>query len=320
MSYSLLHSSFSSPSRLLRAPLARHTRRGAHKRTPTITPITTTTTTTTFSSSFSSSSPSSPLSAAAAAQQILDHFHAKTTTLRQTLDGPQLQKLSLTLARPHLHHPHGEPAPLLSVLAAPPPDGTPLPPGYHLAYVAPAQLEAALGPDGTDRTFNAPHPFTRRMWAGGRLTWHPKNPLRVGQAVEERTRLVGATPKVSRGDGGGEMVLVEVEKEFWGPDGLALVDRRSWVFRPPARPLARSDALVNGVVPDAVGRCSSVKDVEGEGNCESFAKVRLVCHHCSCCCANCNTLPFLPGTLPDPKKSPNVTSAGPPWPCSASPR
>ncbi|KAM6505115.1 hypothetical protein FSOLCH5_015035 [Fusarium solani] len=28
------------------------------------------------------------------------------------------------------------------------------------------------------------------------------------------------------------MVLVEVEKEFWGPKGLALTDRRSWVFRP----------------------------------------------------------------------------------------
>lgn len=293
MASSLLHLS-SSPSRLLRAPLARHTRRGANKRAPTIAPITTTITTTTFTSSFSSSSPppspssSSSLSAAAAAQQILDHFHDKTTTLRQTLDGPQLQKLSLTLARPHLYHHH--------VLAAPPPDGTPLPPGYHLAYFAPAQLEAALGPDGTDRTFNAPHPFTRRMWAGGRLTWHPQNPLRVGQAVEERTRLVGATPKVSRrggGDGGGggrsEMVLVEVEKEFWGPDGLALVDRRSWVFRPPppppARPLARSDALVNGVVPDAVGRCSSVQDVEGASNCKSFyLNVRLVSHHCSCSC------------------------------------
>lgn len=302
MASSLLHSSSSSPSRLLRAPLARHTRRGAHKRAPTIALITTTTTTT-FSSSFSSSSSpssssSSPLSAAAAAQQILDHFHDKTTTLRQTLDGPQLQKLSLTLARPHLYRHH--------VLAAPPPDGTPLPPGYHLAYFAPAQLESALGPDGTDRTFNAPHPFTRRMWAGGRLTWHPKNPLRVGQAVEERTRLVGATPKVSRGGDGFEMVLVEVEKEFWGPDGLALVDRRSWVFRPPppppARPLARSDALVNGVVPDAVGRCSSVQDVEEASNCKSFLliKVRLVCYHYSCCCANCNTLLSLPGTLPDP--------------------
>jgi hypothetical protein len=32
------------------------------------------------------------------------------------------------------------------------------------------------------------------------------------------------------------MVLVEVEKKFWGPKGLALTDRRSWVFRPEIDP------------------------------------------------------------------------------------
>lgn len=232
------------PSRLLTG----HIRHGVRR---TFTTRTTTTTTTNNTGT---------ISAASAAQQMLHNFEGKTTTLRQTLDSHQLQKLSLTLARPDLH-------PDLSVLAAPPPDGTPLPPGYHLAYFSPASLEPTLGADGTDRTFNAPAPFTRRMWAGGRLTWTPGRPLRVGQDVAETTRLVGATPKVSGRDGS-EMVLVDVDKEFWGPDGLALVDRRSWVFRPPPmEALARSDALVNGFVPDAVGRCSSVKDVsvEGEG-------------------------------------------------------
>lgn len=104
------------------------------------------------------------------------------------------------------------------------------------------------------------------------MTWTPGNPLRVGQQVEERTRLVGATPKVSGRDGS-EMVLVDVDKEFWGPEGLALVDRRSWIFRgPPVEALARSDATVNGVVPIAVGRCSSVKDLKVEGDGKSRNK------------------------------------------------
>lgn len=236
--------------------LTRPIRHGAYQRTLT-----------TSSSSSSSSSSNSPttspvsVSAAAAAEQLLHTFQNKTITLRQTLDSHQLQKLSLTLTRPILH-PDGDGPSLLTT--SPPPNGTPLPPGYHLAYFTPASLEADLGPDGTDRTFNAPAPFTRRMWAGGRMTWTPGCPLRVGQEVEERTRLVGATPKVSGRDGS-EMVLVEVEKEFWGPQGLALVDRRSWIFRPPpGGALARSDAHVNGLVPAAVGRCSQVKDVRGE--------------------------------------------------------
>ena len=61
------------------------------------------------------------------------------------------------------------------------------------------------------------------------MTWASDVSLRVGDQVEEKTRLLSATPKKSRS--AGEMVLVEVEKEFWGPKGLALTDRRSWVFR-----------------------------------------------------------------------------------------
>lgn len=200
--------------------------------------------------------------AAEAASQMLRTFEGQTKTLRQTLDAHQLQKLSLTLNRPHLH-------PNLDVTTTPPPPGTPLPPGYHLVYFLPTTLESALGPDGTDTTFNAPPPFTRRMWAGGRLRWTPGVPLRVGEEVEERTRLVGATAKRSRGTGA-EMVVVEVEKEFWGPKGLALVDRRSWVFRPPPPAAgvgeaagARAEEGVVGVVPGAVGRYSSVEDVRG---------------------------------------------------------
>lgn len=198
--------------------------------------------------------------AAQAATHLQETFHAQTLTLRETLHPHHLQKLSLTLNRPHLHP--SSP----NLLHQAPAAGTPLPPGYHLIYFAPAQPEPILGPDGTDRTFNAPAPFTRRMWAGGSMRWTKGVPLRVGEEVEERTRLVGAVAK--RSSKGGEMVLVEVEKEFWGPKGLALVDRRSWVFRPPPETavLARSEEGVAGFVAGAVGRYSKAEDVTVEGS------------------------------------------------------
>lgn len=173
------------------------------------------------------------LTAKDAAARMMDDFGGKSVTRRQLIDANQLQKLALTLGRPQL-------ATGVDVSEAPPPQGTPVPPGYHLVYFTPDGVEAQLGRDGTDRTFNAPSPFTRRMWAGGIMTWPGagssssagKNSplLRVGDVAEERTRLLSATAKRSRS--AGEMVLVEVEKEFWTPRGLALVDRRSWVFRP----------------------------------------------------------------------------------------
>ncbi|KAJ0164858.1 Mesaconyl-C(4)-CoA hydratase [Colletotrichum tanaceti] len=172
-------------------------------------------------------------SAAAAAAELLDTFAGRDVVRRQLLDANQLQRLSLTLNRRELHRRGGRDASLSVSPSADdaPAEGTPLPPGYHLVYFTPAGVEDELGADGTDRTFNAPAPFTRRMWAGGRMRFVGGTPLRVGEEVEERTRLVAATPKTSRS--GGPMVLVDVEKEFWGRDGLAVKDRRSWIFRPP---------------------------------------------------------------------------------------
>lgn len=162
------------------------------------------------------------------------NFQNKKIVNRQVLDANQAQKLSLTLNRPELSG--------VDILERPPPEGTPLPPGYHLAYFTPGGLESQLGADGTDTSFNAPVPFTRRMWAGGQMDWpsssscSPKSgpELRVGDEVEEVTTLISATPKKSRS--AGEMVLVEVKKEFHGPRGLALEDRRSWIFRPEVDP------------------------------------------------------------------------------------
>lgn len=149
---------------------------------------------------------------------------SRTTPLKrkQRLDGNQLQLLSLALNRPKLYSDtliHNEP----------PSIGTPLPPGYHLAYFTPTALPADLGNDGTDRTYSPEEPFTRRMWAGGAMIWDKGNPLIVGDLVVETTELLSAEPKTTHI--GEEMIVVRVQKTFGNAKGIALVDKRDWVFR-----------------------------------------------------------------------------------------
>ncbi|KAL8788877.1 MAG: hypothetical protein Q9195_007091 [Heterodermia aff. obscurata] len=157
------------------------------------------------------------------AEELLAHAHnVGPITQRQLIDANQLQRLSLTLNRPNLHADQ-------SIRLEAPSAGTPVPPGYHLAYFTPAALSNELGQDGTDRIYNPKAPYTRRMWAGGDISWDIKNQLSVGQEVTETTRLLSADAKVTRT--GEEMIVVGVQKTFKNRNGVALVDRRDWVFR-----------------------------------------------------------------------------------------
>jgi hydroxyacyl-ACP dehydratase HTD2-like protein with hotdog domain len=159
----------------------------------------------------------SSTSATDAALKILEATAGKTTIRKQILDSNQIQRLSLTLLRSNLYPNH-------SVKESAPKNGTPIPPGYHLVYFTPSALENELGEDGTDRTFNPMGPFTRRMWAGGSMNWAKGMCLKVGDEVEERTRILSAVPKKSRD--GSEMVLVGVEKELWNGNGRVVIDQR----------------------------------------------------------------------------------------------
>ncbi|OAA59397.1 hypothetical protein ISF_06332 [Cordyceps fumosorosea ARSEF 2679] len=204
-----------------------------------------------------------PANAQDAASRLLDDFAGKTVSRRQLIDGNQLQKLSLTLGRTSIG-PH-------DVTARPPPTGTPVPAGHHLVYFTPDGVEAQLGPDGSDRTYNAAAPFSRRMWAGGTMRWPSAAGgggappvLRVGDEAEERTTLLSAEAKRSRSVG--EMVLVEVVKELEGPQGVAVVDRRSWVFRLEIEP-----SLVATAAPEPPRRTKQgptvIEDVENGSKC-----------------------------------------------------
>ena len=148
----------------------------------------------------------------------------------QFLDANQLRLFSLTLNRPYLYQSRSGP----SLEDEPPKSGTPLPPFYHLAYFTPAQLPGVLGLDGTDASFNPSPPFTRRMWAGGAVSW-PGAPeqhyLRVGDTVTETTKVLSCEPKIIKSTGE-NMLVVSVLKEFRdSKDNLCVADNRNWVFR-----------------------------------------------------------------------------------------
>jgi hydroxyacyl-ACP dehydratase HTD2-like protein with hotdog domain len=158
-------------------------------------------------------------SATEACSEIFARFGDKPISVRkQLLDANQLHLLNITLGRS-------------STSTQAPANGTPIPPGYHLVYFSPSILEAELGLDGTDRTVNPLRPFTRRMWAGGELQWtqDESSLLRVGQEVQETTKMLSAETKKLRS--GSEMLVVGVEKTFENERGVALVDRRNWVFQ-----------------------------------------------------------------------------------------
>ncbi|KAF2822997.1 hypothetical protein CC86DRAFT_372748 [Ophiobolus disseminans] len=158
-------------------------------------------------------------SANTASTELLSRFSSNPISTRtQLLDANQLHLLSVTLNRVPTSYTSPKP-------------GSPVPPGHHLVYFTPSIAEAELGLDGTDRTVNPLAPFTRRMWAGGELTWNQdaNAVLRVGQEVTETTHILSAEPKKLKT--GGEMLVVGVEKRFSNSHGIALTDRRNWVFQ-----------------------------------------------------------------------------------------
>jgi hypothetical protein len=177
-----------------------------------------------ISSPYQYSTASSPTASSIASSFLSRYQSGSPQTRTQVLDANQMRLLSLTLNRPTLYP--GKPD-LSNVVPA---AGTPLPPGYHLIYFTPAFLEGKLGIDGTDASFNPDEPFTRRMWAGGKVRWPRSedgklNHLRVGQEVKETTKLLSAEPKIVKKTGE-EMIVVGVEKTLENEYGVAVIDQR----------------------------------------------------------------------------------------------
>ncbi|KAM3081005.1 prephenate dehydratase [Clarireedia jacksonii] len=98
-------------------------------------------------------------------------------------------------------------------------DPSRLPQSHHLVYLNPQVPSSELLPDGTDRLHSPGTPFTRRMWAGGSVTF---NNLENHQLLLNNTRavcierIVDVTVKGAAGD---ESVFVNIERRIGPVDG-----------------------------------------------------------------------------------------------------
>ncbi|HXR57629.1 MAG TPA: MaoC family dehydratase N-terminal domain-containing protein [Casimicrobiaceae bacterium] len=114
----------------------------------------------------------------------------------------------------------------------PPQDGDVLPPLWHWLYFLPCYRTAEAGPDGHVRRggFLPPIPLPRRMWAGGRLTFHA--PLHVGEAIVRDSQIVDITQKTGRS---GPLAFVVVRHTISGESGVAIVEEHDIVYRDEAK-------------------------------------------------------------------------------------
>ena len=152
----------------------------------------------------------------------LDHLQSwvgRTETLTDDITAGPVRGLSATLDRDD----------------APPQAGTVLAPLWHWLYFLPRHRQSELGPDGHARRggFLPPVPLPRRMWAGGRLTWDPTNPLVVGDAVQRTSRIESVTHKAGRT---GDLLFVRVRHEITNARGLSVTEEHDIVYRAAAQP------------------------------------------------------------------------------------
>jgi 3-methylfumaryl-CoA hydratase len=115
----------------------------------------------------------------------------------------------------------------------PPQAGDPLPPLWHWLYFLPTARQSILGPDGHPARggFLPPVPLPRRMWAGGRFTFH--QPLRVDEPITRVSTVQDVTVKQGRN---GALCFVLVKHEVSGANGLALIEEHDIVYRDMPRP------------------------------------------------------------------------------------
>jgi 3-methylfumaryl-CoA hydratase len=114
---------------------------------------------------------------------------------------------------------------------AAPADGA-VPQAYHWALCLPDAPTSHLCPDGhplrdeSPDCFMPPVPLPRRMWASSNVEFLV--PLRVGEAVQRTSKIASVTEK---NGGSGQLVFVEVEHETTGPNGVAVRETQSLVYR-----------------------------------------------------------------------------------------
>jgi 3-methylfumaryl-CoA hydratase len=106
-------------------------------------------------------------------------------------------------------------------------EGGLLPPLWHWIGWTPDAPMSGLGKDGHPERggFLPPVPLERRMWAGGRLTFHAA--IRIGQTLRRRSEIV----KISEKTGAtGRMVFVTLRHDISTADGPAITEEQDIVY------------------------------------------------------------------------------------------
>jgi 3-methylfumaryl-CoA hydratase len=129
-----------------------------------------------------------------------------------------------------------------------------LPPLSHWLYFLGHKRQSELGEDGHPKRggFLPPVELPRRMWAGGRLTFH--GAIAIGASLERRSTIKDVSAKTGAT---GNMVFVTVSHKIFAGTGLAISEEQDIVFRDmPKAPLqpgnaeARTAKLTRRVTPD----------------------------------------------------------------------
>jgi 3-methylfumaryl-CoA hydratase len=136
--------------------------------------------------------------------------------------------------------------------------GSGVPPLAHWLFFLPAARQSLLGPDGHPRRggFLPPIELPRRMWAGGRLTFH--HPLQVGDEIVRTSRVTNVDAKSGRS---GALAFVTVRHEITSARGLAITEEHDIVYRdtprpdaaaPTPQPAPTDETFSRRIVPDPV--------------------------------------------------------------------
>jgi 3-methylfumaryl-CoA hydratase len=106
--------------------------------------------------------------------------------------------------------------------------GDSVPPLWHWLYFLAVAPMSETGPDGHPKRggFLPPVPLPRRMWAGGRLTFHA--PLKVGEHATRTSTIANIEDKTGRS---GRLVFVTVQHTVEAGGELKLEEEHDIVYR-----------------------------------------------------------------------------------------
>ncbi|MGF6917800.1 FAS1-like dehydratase domain-containing protein [Paraburkholderia sp. 40] len=107
-------------------------------------------------------------------------------------------------------------------------NGNTVPPLWHWLYFLPVTPLSEVGPDGHPKRggFLPPVPLPRRMWAGGRLTFHA--PLKIGEHARRTSTIANIEDKTGRS---GRLVFVTVQHTIEVDGELKLEEEHDIVYR-----------------------------------------------------------------------------------------